>query len=156
LTARPWSQNHVLINHDDEAIARPDLQSIWDCQPGAGIFLAELAELLPERTGSDLLAIVVLPVHRLRLAQLHAGGGDADQHSISELCPQVGVHLIVEAGIAAFVGSRHRAQIYRAGIRVDDAVPYTLSATWPTIMPGAWLLMPPTMTAGITVLAFTS
>ena len=46
--------------------------------PGAGIFLTELAELLPERTGSDLLTIVVLPVYRLRLAQLHAGGSDAD------------------------------------------------------------------------------
>jgi len=78
LTARPWSKNHIFVHHDNEAIAGLNLQSIWDCKPGAGIFLTELAELLPERTGSDLLTIVVLPVHRLRLAQLHAGGGDAD------------------------------------------------------------------------------
>ena len=106
LTAGPWPKDHVLVDHDHEPVAGPDLESVWDRQACSRILLAELAELLPERTGSDLLAIVVLPVHRLRLAQLHAGGGDADQHSISELCPQVGVHLIVEAGIAAFVGSR--------------------------------------------------
>jgi hypothetical protein len=61
LTAGPGSQNDVLVDHDYEPVAGPDLQSIWDCQPGAGILLAELAELLPERTRSDLLAIILNP-----------------------------------------------------------------------------------------------
>jgi hypothetical protein len=42
----------------------------------------------------------------LWLAQLHAGGSDADQQRIAELGPQVRVHLIVEAGIAALIGPR--------------------------------------------------
>src|SRR5580692_11133825 len=52
----------------------------------------------------------------------------------------MGVHLIVEAGIAAFVGARHGAQIYRAGIRVNYAVPDYDDASLPlghTIVVGA-------------------
>jgi hypothetical protein len=61
LTAGPGSQNDVLVDHDHEPVAGPDLESVWDRQACSRILLAELAELLPERTGSDLLAIVVCP-----------------------------------------------------------------------------------------------
>jgi hypothetical protein len=37
-TARPWSQNHVLVNHYDQAIAGPDLHSIWERRSPGPIF----------------------------------------------------------------------------------------------------------------------
>src|SRR5215471_16983106 len=129
LTAGPRPQNNVLVDHDHEPVAGPDLERVRDRQAGTRVFLAELAELLPEGGGRDLLAVVVLPVYRLRLAQLHAGGGNADQQRVSELGPEVRVDLIMEAGIAALIRTRHRVQIDRAGVRVDDAVPDHHDAT---------------------------
>jgi hypothetical protein len=123
LTAGPRPQNDVLVNHDHEPVAGPDLQSVRDRQARTRILLAELAELLPERTGRDLLAVVVLPVHCLWLAQLHTGSSDADEQRIAKLSPEARIDLVVEPGIAALVGARHGAQIDRAGVRVDDAVP---------------------------------
>jgi hypothetical protein len=50
------------VTHSQCTTGQLTLKSVRDCQARTCILLAELAELFPERTGSDLLAVVVLPI----------------------------------------------------------------------------------------------
>ena len=53
-------QVYVLVDHHHEPIAGPDLQGVRDREAGACVFLPELAELLTERGGGDLLRVVAI------------------------------------------------------------------------------------------------
>lgn len=76
-------QAHVLVGHHHEPIAGPDLQRVRDRQAGTGVFLHELAELLAECGGGNLLRVVAVRGLPGALRELHAGTSDRDQQRVA-------------------------------------------------------------------------
>ena len=136
LRARPRGAARCLCDQriDHEAVAGADFERRLHLHVPAGRLLAELAQLLAERSRNRLLggeaAGLVVGV---ALAQLHAGAHDREQEGVAEHLQEMIVDLVVEAGEAALVAPgilpRSSAEASGKMIRVQA----TSTRSWPVV-----------------------
>ncbi len=88
---------HVLVGHHHKSIARPNFACVQDRQANACIFFAKFTKFLADGDRSDLLQVVVLSVHSLRLRSRPTGARNRNEQRVADLRPEMRVHQVVEA-----------------------------------------------------------